>query len=111
MPYIPPGEGQRKELDPLIDELAERIVAMAKRGEEGNDFEGPLNYTCTRLGLKILKLLFGRFRYKRSPVVRGVFHDVASEFYRRLMGPYEDKQIEKNGDVDLYAEFLEEINK
>lgn len=109
MPYT--KQQERDLLDPLIDELAERIVTLAKQGEEGNDFEGHLNYTCTRLSLKILKLLFGRFRYKRSPDFRGVFFDIAEEFYRRLVAPYEDKQIEKNGDVDLYKEFLEEMNK
>lgn len=39
----------------------------------------------------------------------GVFSNVSSEFYRRLASPYEDKQIKINGDVDLYVEFLKDI--
>ena len=109
MPYI--AQEKRSRLDPLIDELAGRIVAEAK-GEGGDAaFAGLLNYTCTRLALKILRLQFGGIRYWLIAVVTGVFRNISDEFYRRVAIPYEDKQINKNGDVDLYREFSEDTGK
>ncbi len=109
MPYIPPKA--RNQFDPLIDALAERIVAEAKA--EGNDaaLAGLLNYTCTRLALQIVRLQFGRMRYWLIALVTGTFQNIAQEFYRRVAAPYEEKQIGKSGDVDLYEIFSEEIQK
>ena len=109
MPYIVPKD--RDKLDPLIDELAERIVKEAKGYEYDGAFAGLLNYTCTRLALKVVRLEFGKMRYWILAIVTGVFKNIADEFYRRLGVPYEDKQIEKSGDVDLYKEFSDEISK
>ena len=109
MPYIAPKD--RTSLDPLIDQLAERIVEEAKAQKYDGAFAGLLNYTCTRLALKVIRLQFGAMRYWIIASVTGVFHNIADEFYRRLGVPYEDKQIAKSGDVDLYKEFIEEINK
>lgn len=109
MPYI--AQEKRTRLDPLIDELAGRIVAEAK-GEGGEAaFAGLLNYTCTRLALKILRLQFGGIRYWLIAVVTGVFRNISDEFYRRVAIPYEDRQIKKNGDVDLYKEFSDNMGK
>ncbi|KKU76090.1 MAG: hypothetical protein UY12_C0029G0004 [Parcubacteria group bacterium GW2011_GWA2_47_8b] len=109
MPYIAPKD--RKELDPLIDQLAEKIVKQSK--DYGNDgaFAGLINYACTRLTLKVIKMLFGQMRYWILALVRGNFEEMSFEFRRRLGDKYEDKQIEKNGDVDLYKEFEDDIKK
>lgn len=109
MPYIP--QKSRIKLDPLIDELAGQIVSEAKEQGDQAAFAGILNYTCTRLALKILRLQFGQIRYWLIAIVTGAFKNISDEFYRRLAVPYEDKQISKNGDVDLYREFSEEIEK
>jgi hypothetical protein len=103
MPYIKPED--RISLDPFIDSLAKEIVRKSK--EAGNDaaYAGFLNYVCTRLALKIIKLQFVKARYWIIATTTGVFHNVADEFYRRFAAPYEDVQIKKNGDVDLYEEF------
>src|SRR3989344_1621492 len=104
MPYIKPEHRQR--LDNLVDELAQRIVDLSKETGGDGAIAGPLNYSCTRLALKVLRLRFGHIKYWMVAIVAGVFNNVTDEFYRRLVSPYEDKQIEKNGDVDLYQEFL-----
>ena len=109
MPYIVPKD--REKLDPLIDELAMRIVEEARGYKYDGAFAGLLNYTCTRLALKVVRLEFGKIRYWILAIVTGVFKNIADEFYRRLGVPYEDKQIEKSGDVDLYKEFSDEISK
>jgi hypothetical protein len=74
-------------------------------------FAGLLNYTCTCLALEIIRLRFGRLRYWLLALLTGTFKNIADEMYRRLGAPYEDRQLAINGDVDLYAEFLEEIAK
>lgn len=123
MPYIAPKN--RKNLDPHIDALAEAIVSEAKQetrptfssekveGGQANDaaFAGLLNYSVTRLALKIIKLQFGKVRYWIVATITGTFKNIADEFYRRLAAPYEDKQIKANGDVDLYEEMLNDMKK
>lgn len=109
MPYIP--QRDRKILNPLIDQLAEQIVVEAKKSKDEAAFAGLLNYTGTRLALKVLRLRFGAIRYWLVAIVVGTFHNVADEFYRRLGFPYEDRKIEENGDVDLYSEFVQDIHQ
>lgn len=107
MPYI--RHEDRVHIDPLIDQLAERIVIQAKQAGYDAAFSGLLNYACTRLALKIVRLQFGRMRYWLIAAVTGVFKNVGDEFYRRVALPYEDLQSKINGDVDLYREFDEQI--
>ena len=109
MPYIPPRH--RQELDPLIDQLADQIVRQADTLDQEAAFAGLLNYACTRLALKIIRLRFGRLRYWLIALISGTFKNISDEFYRRLAAPYEDRQMERNGDVDLYVEFLEGLEK
>lgn len=105
MPYIAPQD--RRPLDPLIDQLAEQIVQQAQNHDAA--FAGLLNYACTRLALKVIQLRFGTLRYWIIATTTGVFKNIADEFYRRLGSPYEERQIAKNGDVDLYAEFEQKL--
>lgn len=109
MPYIAPQD--REKLDSLINQLAEQIVLEAKEYNYDAAFAGLLNYTCTRLALKIVRLQFGKMRYWIIATVTGVFKNIGDEFYRRVGTPYEEKQILKSGDVDLYQEYLNEIEK
>lgn len=107
MPYI--AQEDRKNLDPAIDELARRIVLRAKKDKNDGAFAGLLNYSITRLTLKVARTLFGRMRYWVIATVTGVLKNVSQEFYRRVAAPYEDKKIKEHGDVDLYEEFTKEI--
>ncbi len=109
MPYI--KMAQRQACDALIDELAGEIVRLAEAEGADGAFAGLLNYACTRLALKIVRRRFGRMRYWLIAMLTGTFKNIADEFYRRLAAPYEDRQMAKSGDVDLYAEFLAEIEK
>ena len=93
MPYIDPKF--RKELDPHIEKLAEAIKKVAARQKQEAAFAGFLNYTCTKLALKVIPAR----KYWVIALVVGVFKNVADEFYRRFGVPYEDEQIEKSGDV------------
>ncbi len=109
MPYIPAE--QRTACDALIDELAGQIVRLARESGSEGAFAGLLNYACTRLALQIVRRRFGRLRYWLIAILTGTFKNIADEFYRRLAAPYEERQMARSGDVDLYAEYLAEIEK
>ncbi len=102
MPYIAPES--RKLLDVHINQLAQAIVDQAGKDQADPSYAGLLNYACTRLALKVIQLKFDRLRYWIIATTVGVFKNIADEFYRRVGVPYEDLQIQKNGDVDLYLE-------
>lgn len=98
MPYI--AQKDRPTLDQHIDALAEQIrVTAASYGYDGA-FAGLLNYSCTRLALNILPAR----RYWVIALVTGVFKNIGDEFYRRFGVPYENEQIQKNGDVPGYGD-------
>jgi hypothetical protein len=91
MPYI--KQYSRALLDAHIEILAHHIKALSC--DDDKVFAGLLNYTCTRLALDVIPAR----RYWAIALVTGVFKNIADEFYRRYGVPYEDEQIEKNGDV------------
>ncbi len=109
MPYI--SSHHRQALDPLIDKLALQIVHEAKGLEDDGAFAGLLNYTCTRLALKVVRQRFGEMRYWIIAILTGTFKNIADEFYRRIAVRYENRQIDKSGDVDLFRVYELEIGK
>jgi hypothetical protein len=107
MPYIAPE--LREKFDPLIDALAESLVEKAWAAGSDAAFAGMLNYTCTRLALKVARDRFGPLRYWLIALLSGIFKNIGDEFYRRVAAPYEDRQMAQSGDVDLYRKYLAEI--
>lgn len=99
MPYI--KQNLRDEIDAEIENLAAKINGLS---ETDTDFAGILNYTITTLISTVLIFKFEKLRYWHSPLIRGVLMDVADEFYRRVVAPYENKQIMRNGDVEKFIE-------
>ena len=108
MPYI--SLNHRQALDPLIDKLARQIVHEAQVLEYDAAFAGLLNYTCTRLALKVVRQQFGAMRYWIIAILTGTFKNIADEFYRRIAVTYENRQIDKSGDVDMFREYELEIS-
>jgi hypothetical protein len=100
MPYVKPE--YRTALDPAIRDLAERIADLCRRMPDETAFAGLLNYACTSVAMQVVEARFGRIRYGTIATVTGVFKNIADEFYRRVAAPYEDRQIEVNGDVPAY---------
>jgi hypothetical protein len=109
MPYI--KKESREQLDKSIDELAQTITALSCKEDNETAYAGLLNYSCTRLAMSVIDLRFGKIRYGTIATVIGVFKNIADEFYRRIAVPYEDKQINKSGDVDLYKKYTAQIDK
>lgn len=88
MPYIDPD--QRPLFDPAVNALLREInrFSFEERG-------GKINYIVTRLILGSVAL--PKYSYYERLV--GSLVCCLLEFYRRHVGPYEDKAIERNGDV------------
>jgi len=103
MPYIKPEI--RNNLEPEISQLVNKIVSEAQKDDPKTDFVGILNYVFTTVALKTTKKLFGQMRYWLIASLTGLFHNIADEFYRRLGASYENKQIEKSGDIEVYQDF------
>ena len=87
MPYI--KNDDRPPIDELLMPLITHLKSLPIEQQDGS-----LNYAITR----ILKELYEPkyFNYNRA---MGVLSSIQAEWYRRDVGPYEDKKISENGDV------------
>lgn len=101
MPYVPSKD--RPSLDHIIDKAVDAIKELHDSYGYDAAFAGELNYFVTELALRLRKKLFGRIRYWHVALLSGIFSNIKEEFYRRAAAPYEDVQIDKNGDVSGYS--------
>ena len=87
MPYIKNGERPEldKHLQPLIDYL---------KAQKVEDVDGKINYAVTRIMINVYPPRY--FNYNRGI---GVLECIKQEFYRHMVGPYEEKKTAENGDV------------
>lgn len=99
-PYILPS--QRDKLDWAIDEV---ITLLREKSDD--EIEGSLNYTLSRIGAGAMKPHTG-WRYRYLNRLYGTYQSVATEFYRRVIAPYEDRAILENGDIPEYLESFRE---
>ena len=87
MPYI------KKENRPKWDTFIQPIIEELKK-EAPETIDGTLNYMIT----KILKNIYPAKYYHYNKAI-GLLECIKQEFYRRVVGPYEDIKIQENGDV------------
>jgi len=87
MPYILPEK--RDQLDPILEQLSKKLEEMGCVG-------GDLNYTINKLADHYITVR--GLRYQHLEAVMGTLESSKAEFYRRVVAPYEDTAIEKNGD-------------
>jgi hypothetical protein len=99
MPYIDPE--YRKKLDNELDYLI-RDTHSYVRNDPGK-MKGVAHYLVIRLALGLLKPSEG-WSYSSLSDVIGTLEAAKLEMYRRLLAPYEDDAILKNGDLDEYSE-------
>lgn len=92
MPYI--TQLRRGELDNEIKALQDKLEDL------GNE-AGDLNYTLSRL---VARQFWKKPKYVKICMCIGTLVCVALEFYRRAAGPYENKAISKNGDIEEYMD-------
>ena len=88
MPYITKTE--RPELDELMNPLIEHIKSLPVEEQDGS-----LNYVVTRVFEKVYPMKY--FHLNRA---LGVLSAITQEFYRVIVGPYEDTKIKENGSVE-----------
>jgi hypothetical protein len=101
------------------------VTALGRRLREIECVRGDVNYTVTRVVLESMKPRDGWGYHSLSDTVSAcrvasrllashnsigcnacisVCDDVADEIHRRLLGPYEDTAIQKNGDMACFQE-------
>ncbi len=88
MPYI--DKDQRPELDKLIEPFVEHIKSLPVEEQDG-----ALNYSITKIFKHVYPLKY--FHINRA---LGVLTAITQEFYRKIVGPYEEEKISTNGDVE-----------
>lgn len=86
MPYI------KKEEREKFEKPVKELIELLKKDEE--NLAGNMNYLVYR----IVKGVNPK-RYKNWNEIIGFLECCKMEIYRRLIGPYEDKKIEENGDI------------
>lgn len=84
MPYIAPES--RTPYEGALNELANLLVEKPK---------GHLTFVLYTIARRFVQ----DESYATLSEARSALQDAADEFYRRLIGPYEDRMIEKHGDV------------
>jgi len=106
MPYIASfidevsGE-DRAHIDQCLTDFASTDfpdLAEIIRTVPSGKIKGAFNYFCCRLWLNTF-FPDHKIGYTSLSDAQGVFMDMLLEMNRRLMIPYEDKAIEKNGDL------------
>lgn len=88
MPYISPDK--RPDIDSLTKPLIEHLKSLPLEEQDG-----ALNYAVT----KILRQLYPN-KYFHMNRALGVLTAIKDEFYRVVVGPYEDTKMKENGRVD-----------
>lgn len=88
MPYI------RKEKRPQVDRLVTPLIKHLN-SLPVEEQDGVLNYIVT----KIIKNIYPQ-KYFHLNRALGVLSAVTHELYRRVIAPYEDTKIKKEGDVE-----------
>jgi hypothetical protein len=93
---------------PYIKQEDREKFVSAEVGMSRIENAGELNYFITRTCLNYLKTK--GMRYQAFNDIVGVLTCVVNEFYRRLIGYYEDIKIVENGDV-LTAEEIQVMSR
>ena len=91
MPYIP--QDQRTQYEQTIQDVVDKLLKL-----EDNDAKGHLNFVVYSIIKRYLEKRGMRY-FRAQDFIGGVLTCCQMECYRRLLGPYEDQAIEKNGDV------------
>ena len=102
MPYI--NEEMRSRCQFKAGPLEERIdflITHIRDEYDKGELEGVCNHTISRIVAGVMRPKNG-WRYKWLNRAYGTFMSAGAEFYRRLVAPYEDECIKKNGDIPEY---------
>ncbi len=103
MPYI------KKDTRELLDEPINQLVMLlkAESRENADNIWGMLNYIISVLVHRGVMGRFTEWHYHLMNNVMGVLGSVTSEFYRRVVVPYEEMKIIIAGDLDEFVPYRE----
>lgn len=105
MPYV--DNEFREMFDELIQEFCDRIDTLVKENNLEYKIDGLLNYIATEIILNLYMYSHsGNFNYAYLQRIKGLFANMEAEFQDRIVRPYEDLAIEKNGDIESIKLFL-----
>jgi hypothetical protein len=98
MPYI--NTSSRAFIEPSINDLVDTMKEI-----DGGDVvsAGLANYVISSTIVRTLRPPSG-WTYGSLSKALAVFRDAEAEMRRRLLDPYEDKAIAKNGDIPEYEQ-------
>lgn len=92
MPYI--AKDRRDIYDPSIEKIVKELLQSP---EAPNSSLGELNYVIFKIVKRYVVSLGLRYHHLQNLV--GTLECCKMEIYRKIIGPYEDKAIDKNGDI------------
>jgi len=72
---------------------------LAIDGGESPKNSGELNYAITKLMHRYLVTGAGKINYQRYNDIVGAVEGAKLELYRKLISPYEESAIKRNGDI------------
>jgi len=94
MPYI--GKEVRADYDELtIKKFRDWMRTRARQGES-KTLPGDINWLISSVIWAVFDV---NPSYRAGNEIMGILESVKQEFYRKKLGPYEDKKIEENGDL------------
>ena len=79
------------------------LINHLRQITDEDNIDGVLNYVISRVVAGTAKPDSG-WNYKSLSRAHEVFNAAGNEFYRRLLAPYEDRAIEKKGDIPEYKD-------
>lgn len=101
MPYISPDN--RQNIDAAINNLLIQVEEYCNKFPYSTERSGLANYIITRILTNFLKTN-GVWKYFKLSQLIGTLECAKLEIYRRLISKYEDKCIERNGDLKEFDE-------
>lgn len=91
MPYV----AMKWRVRALSNGMPQLIEFLKKNTKEGKENNGLVVYVI----YKMLCVVYGEGRFEVKSNALKVLESAKLEYYRRIMGPYEDLKIIENGDV------------
>lgn len=105
-------EADRRHIDEALAEFQGVDIPMIGdilRGVPSGKIKGAYNYFASRVWLNVF-FPEGKLGYTSLSDAIGVLPDMEFEFRRRLLAPYEDEAIVKNGDLPEFEAINESNN-